>query len=120
MKIFALQKLLQGMSCFMCFSIASKNCDLVFINYGGYVVGSLLDANEVACWVFLGAIILSFVFYRLAALGGLAASFLYLPLNFYQVVPGTVQYLFPGPYWPRSRLYFVWSEWGSRASCWAR
>jgi len=62
MKIFALQKLLQSISCFMCFSIASKNCDLVFMNYGGYVVGSLLDANDVACRLFLGAIILSFVF----------------------------------------------------------
>jgi len=112
MKIFALQKLLQSISCFMCFSIASKNCDLVFMNYGGYVVGSLLDANDVAYWLFLGAIILSFVFYRLAALGGLAASLLFLPLNVYEVAPGTVQYLFPGPYWPRSRLSFVWNEWG--------
>ncbi len=110
-KIVRLQSLLQSISCFMCFSIASKNCDLVFMNYGGYVVGSLLDANEIACRLFFGAIILSFIFYRLAAIGGLAASFLFLPLNFYQVAPGTVQYLFPGPYWPRSRLYFVWDKW---------
>jgi len=84
MKLFALQKLLQSISCFLCFSIASKNCDLVFMNYGGYVVSSFLNANEVACWLFLGAIILSFIFLRLAAIGGLAASLLYMPLNFYQ------------------------------------
>jgi hypothetical protein len=112
MKMIMLQKLLQIVFFVLCGIVAAKHSGLAYIELGGGTLASPLVAiNTSGGRLFVAAAILSLICCRLAAIGGLVASLLCLPLYFYIMVPGVFQFLLPGAYRYLSRTNFIWDEW---------
>src|ERR1700732_3464004 len=65
---------------------------------GGTVTGPLLTIHDLAGYLFLLAIVMTFVYQRLAADVALVACLLSLPLYLYVTAPGPFRLLVPGEY----------------------
>jgi hypothetical protein len=78
---------------------------------GGWVTGRLHDANFLGFFVFVAALLLVFLYPRVAALVALAASLLSFPLYLYFVAPGFFRWIFKGLWKVPLRAYFVADEW---------
>jgi hypothetical protein len=78
---------------------------------GGSITGSLLTFYESSTYVFLLALLLTFVYQRIAAAVALIASFFCLPLYLYVTVPGFFRRVFGGEYSTPLQANFVWNRW---------
>lgn len=75
---------------------------------GGRVTGPLLTLQDSGLYLFLAAVLLTFLSRRLAAGIALIASLVSLPFYLYFVVPGLFRFLFKGEYSVPLRAYIVW------------
>ena len=78
---------------------------------GGSVTGPLLTLHDVSGYLFLLAVLLTFLYPRIAAATAMAAALLSLPLYFYFIAPGPFRWLFPGEYSGAELTSFVWNTW---------
>jgi glycerol-3-phosphate acyltransferase PlsY len=78
---------------------------------GGTVTGRLLELNFSGFFVFAAALLVVFVFPRVAAVAAVAASILCFPLCLYFVAPGFFHWIFKGPWKVPLRSYFVADRW---------
>jgi glycerol-3-phosphate acyltransferase PlsY len=112
MKKPSVQTLLQATACLLCAIVAAEHSDLAYIEFGGgTLTGPLVDLNNIGGLLFIVALILTFIYRRLAAICALVASLLCLPLYLYRMAPGIAQRLIPGSFRYLSRTNFVWNEW---------
>jgi len=112
MKIPMRQTLLQVSSFSICVVIAAKHAELEFVDFnGGAFTDSLLLSNSSGGRLFVVVTFLSLIHQRIAAIGGLIASFLCFPLYFFLVAPGVFRYLFPDAFWRHSQTNFYWDKW---------
>jgi hypothetical protein len=61
--------------------------------------------------IFLGALLLTFLFPRVAATVALLATLLSLPFYLYILMPGPFRWLFKGEYSVPLQSPFMWSTW---------
>jgi nicotinamide riboside transporter PnuC len=64
----------------------------------GRVTGVLLELYDTGLYLFIGALALVFIWPRVAAVAGLVAALLCLPVFLYATFPGMFRWLFPGEY----------------------
>jgi hypothetical protein len=83
-------------------------CILALLKYGvsldnsefpsGRVTGVLLELYDAGLYLFIAALVLTFIWPRLAAVTGLVAASLCLPVFLYTIFPGIFREIFAGPY----------------------
>jgi hypothetical protein len=78
---------------------------------GGKVTGILLDLYEIGLVLFVVAFLLAFLWRRIAAVAGLLASLLCLPVFLYQLFPGVFRWLFPGEWKVPLPSHFYLDKW---------
>jgi len=107
------QKLGQAASCLLCAAVIWKYAaDLYGTEFsGGRVTGPLLDMYDIGRVLFVLALLLTFVFPRVAAAMALAASVLSLPLFLYFAAPGPFRWVVRGNYKVPLRANFEWNNW---------
>ncbi len=106
-------KFVQAISCAICATIAwhiSSGLGETEFS-GGRITGPLLNLNNLGILLFATAVILTFLFPRLAAVAGITASLISLPLYFYLMAPGPFRRMFPGEYSVPLQSNFVWNRW---------
>jgi len=74
---------------------------------GGWLTGPLLRIHEVSGWLFLVSAVLALFRPRPAAVAGLVAVVLALPLYLYFVTPGFFRLLFPGEHKVLATSFFA-------------
>jgi hypothetical protein len=62
------------------------------------MTGVLLEWYDAGLYLFMAALLLVFMWPRVAAATGVLAGFLCIPVFFYNVFPGVFRRLFPGQY----------------------
>jgi hypothetical protein len=107
------QKLLLAAACFLCAYLATRGpYGLSGSEFaGGWLTGRLLDANFLGFFVFVAALLVVFVFPRVAAVVAVAASLLCFPLYLYFLAPGFFRWIFKGPWKVPLRSYLVMDKW---------
>jgi glycerol-3-phosphate acyltransferase PlsY len=65
---------------------------------GGRVTGVLLELYDAGFYLFIAVLVLIFIWPRVAAVAGLAAALLCLPVFLYATFPGMFRRIFPGEY----------------------
>ncbi len=96
MKKYVVRAALLAASCLLCTALAVAYSDLAFIEFGdGALTGPLLKMNTYGGLLYSAALILTFVFRRLAAFGALVASLLSIPLYLFLIFPGPFYRIFP-------------------------
>jgi hypothetical protein len=79
---------------------------------GGRLTGLLLDMKDVGALLFALALLLTFLYRRIAASIALTACLLSLPLYLYFTNPGPFQRIFSGERWSVPlQATFVWDSW---------
>jgi hypothetical protein len=78
---------------------------------GGGVTRHLVDLEEIGVLLFVVAIVLSFLYARLASIAAITACFLCLPFYIYFIIPGLFRRILPGEYSIPLQTYFVWNTW---------
>jgi hypothetical protein len=78
---------------------------------GGWLTGRLFKMAEGSSVLFVGAVVLTFFYPRIAAAVLLAAIVLAAPFYLYVVMPGAYPAMFGGEYSVVPRGLFVWSSW---------
>jgi hypothetical protein len=89
------------------YGFSSEGTEFAF----GRLTGPLLNMKDIGTVLFLLALMLVFRFRRVAAVFGLLATVLCLPLLFYFVAPGPFRWLFKGEYTAPLTTNFVWDGW---------
>lgn len=107
------QKLLQAISCLVCVVVAWTHIDDIGASEfsGGRVTGPIFTMFDNGSFAFIAALIVTFVYPRVAAAIALAASLLCLPLYLYFTVPGPFRWVFRGEYKVSLHSNFVWNKW---------
>jgi hypothetical protein len=77
---------------------------------GGRITGSVLEMKDVGEFIFIPALLLTFVYRRIAAAIVIAASLLCLPLYLYFIAPGPFRWVFRGEYSIPLHATFVWNS----------
>jgi hypothetical protein len=112
MKTVGKNALWQAITILLCVVVAWTQADRVdgseFI--GGRVTGPIFSLFESGILVFVLAILLTFIYRRVAAVMGMAASFLCLPLYLYFTAPGPFRFFFRGIYSVPLQSNFVWDN----------
>lgn len=105
-------ELWQAASFVLCVGVAWIQADRIegseFI--GGRVTGPIFTLFESGILIFALAIILALIYRRIAALMGIAACLLCLPLYFYVLAPGPFRSVFRGNYSVPLESNFVWDK----------
>ena len=78
---------------------------------GGRITGLLLHSNELGALLFIVALLLTLFYRRVAAVIGIVAALLSLPLYFYELAPGPFRWLSRGQYSVPLSASFVWTKW---------
>lgn len=106
------KELLQAASFVLCLAVSWAQADRVdgseFI--GGLVTGPIFRLFESGLLVFVLAMILTFMYRRVAAVMGIAACLLCLPLYLYFTAPGPFRFVFRGTYSVPLQSNFVWDK----------
>jgi len=94
------QKLWQAFGCVTCLVLTSMFSNQLGDSEfsGGRITGPVLSIFDTGILLFLVALLLTSFYVRIAAIIGLAASLLCLPLYFYFVAPGPFGLVFKGEY----------------------
>jgi len=106
------RKLWQAGSCLLCV-IANQR---YFVGLegtefsGGRITGPILDSYDVGIVLFVVALLLTFVYPRVAAATSIGASLMCFPLYFYFTAPGPFRRIFPGEYSVPTHGNFVWDR----------
>ena len=113
MKAVGAQRLLQAASCALCASVAWKySLGLAETEFGGgTLTGPLLALHSSGVFLFILALLLTFAYPKVAAMGTLLASLLCWPLYLYFTAPGPFRHVFPGEYSVPAQASFVWDGW---------
>lgn len=77
---------------------------------GGRITGPLLDMSDIGIVLFIPALLVVFLYRRVAAVITLLASLLSLPLYIYFAAPGPFRYIFKGEYSVPAKGNFVWGR----------
>jgi hypothetical protein len=78
---------------------------------GGRVTGVLLDMQDAGSGLFVIALLLTFLYRRIAAAVTLVACLLCLPLYLYFTAPSPFRRVFSGGLSVPLRAHFVWDNW---------
>jgi hypothetical protein len=116
-KITAGQKSLQAAGCLLCV-ILSWRYSLILDGSefsGGTVTGRILSVHNIAAYLFVLALVLTFIYPRIAAGIVIAASLFALPLYLYFVAPGAFHRVVRGQYSVPGQASFVWDKWAIAA-----
>jgi hypothetical protein len=107
------QRLWQAASCLLCIVVAQRNSfGLAGTEFsGGLLTGPLLDSHDIGSLLFVQALLLTFVYPRVAAALAVGASLLCLPLYLYFTAPGPFRRVFGGEYSVPLQASFVWDRW---------
>lgn len=109
------QQLLQAATCLLCAAVAWKSpvgWGLGGTEFGGgRVTGPLLDMHDIGTLLFPLALLLTFMYPRVAAAIAFAASVLSLPLYLYFAAPGPFRWVVRGNYKVPLRANFEWNNW---------
>ena len=107
------QKLGQAASCLLCAAVTWEYpADLYGTEFsGGRISGPLLDMYDIGRVLFVLALLLTFVFPRVAATMALAASVISLPPFLYFAAPGPFRWVVRGNYKIPLRANFEWNNW---------
>jgi hypothetical protein len=107
------QKLWQAASCVLCAAVTWRiPAALAGSEFsGGLLTGSLLTLYESGTYLFLLALLMTFVYERIAAGIALTASLLCVPLYLYFEVPGLFRRVANGEYSIPLQANFVWDKW---------
>jgi hypothetical protein len=110
---FGKQELGQAGSCLVCITVAWIHLDDLGNSEfgGGWLTGPLFAMANYGSDLFIPAIALTFFYRRIAAVIGLIASLLCLPLNLYFIAPGPFRWVFKGEYSVPLRANFIWNNW---------
>jgi hypothetical protein len=113
MKKPSVQTLLQAAACLLCAAVAAAYSDRAYTEFGGGALsGPLLKMNTSGGVLFLAALILTFIYRRIAAMCALVASLLCLPLYLFLVTPRPFYWIFPfETLRRRPPPSFVWNDW---------
>jgi hypothetical protein len=104
------QKLLQAITCLLCVVVAwMRNFGGEFA--GGRVTGPLFSMFELGSVVFVLALLLTFVYPKIAAAIALAACLVSLPLYLFFIAPGPFRSVFKGEYTVPLQASLVWDTW---------
>jgi hypothetical protein len=107
------RKVLQAAVCLLC-AVAAWNSleDLTGTELiGGTVTGPMINVAAIAAIVLLLAVIMTFIWPRVAAIGAFVASTLCLPLYVYRTLPRLFRLIFPGSYKGPPEGSFIWHSW---------
>ena|SRR5215467_7493465 len=109
----AKQKLWQGAFCLLSVALVLRNTAGVEATEfsGGRVTGPLLTLSNIGIDLFVLALLVTFVFPRVAASIALAASLFCLPIYLYFTAPGPFRRVFKGEYKGLLQASFVWNLW---------
>ena len=110
---FGKQELWQAISCVLCIAVAWVHLDDVGASEfsGGRVTGPLFAMADNGSLLFIPALVLTFFYRRIAAVLGLMASILCLPIYLYFTAPAPFRWVFRGEYSVPLRANFVWNNW---------
>jgi hypothetical protein len=78
---------------------------------GGRITGPVFSMFDSGWLIFFFAILLTFVYPRVASAFALAATLLCLPLYLYITAPGPFRFVFPGNYKSPLQASLVWNTW---------
>jgi hypothetical protein len=107
------QEVLQAAVCLLC-AVAAWNSleDLTGTELiGGTVTGPMINVAAVAAIVLVLAVIVTFIWPRVAAVGAFVACALCLPLYVYRTLPRVFRSIFPGLYKGPPEGTFIWHSW---------
>jgi hypothetical protein len=106
-------KLIQAAACLLCAGIVwryGSGAEGTEFS-GGWLTGALLDMQDVGCFLFILALLLTFFYRRIAAATAVIACLLCLPLLLYFTAPGPFRSVFKGSYSIPLQANFVWGGW---------
>jgi hypothetical protein len=108
-----MQKMWQAMACLACIVLTRRcSADLGPSEFcGGWLTGPILTMFDVGGLFFVGALIVTFLYPRIASVIALAACLLCLPLYLYFTMPGAFRWVFRGEYSVPLPSGFVWNRW---------
>jgi hypothetical protein len=101
-------------ACLLCIAVTWRyRIDLGGTEFsGGWLTGPLLNMEIVGSLLFVLALLLTFLYERVAAAISVIACLLCLPLFLYFTAPGPVRWVFRTPEWSVPlRTSFVWDTW---------
>lgn len=107
------QKLLQAVCCAVC-AVLTWRYSLILDGSefsGGALTGRVLAFHNIAAYMFGLALLLTFIYRRIAAGIVIAASLFALPLYLYFVAPGVFRRVVRGEYSIPVQATFVWDKW---------
>ena len=78
---------------------------------GGRLTGPLFEMASIGSLLFLPALLLTFIFRRIAATIAIAAALLCFPLYSYVLLPGPYRWIFKGEYSVPLDRPFHWDNW---------
>lgn len=107
------KELWQAASCFLCAVVTWRiPAGLAGSEFsGGSLTGRLLTFYEIGTYLFVLALVMTFVHQRIAAGIALTASLLCVPLYLYVAVPGLFRRFANGEYSIPLQGNFVWDKW---------
>lgn len=109
----AKQKLLQGICCLLSLAwVWPKIAGVEASEFsGGHVTGPLLTLANIGSVLLLFALLVTFVYPRIAASIAFAGLLFCLPLYLYFTAPGPFRRIFKGEYTVLLQASFVWDFW---------
>ncbi len=113
MKVPAKSAWLQLISCFSCSIVLWVRLDSIGASEfrGGSLTGPLFEMADIAGFIFLVALLLTFLNPRFGGVLAIASCLLILPFYFYFVAPALFRRLFPGEYSVPLQTNFIWDSW---------
>jgi hypothetical protein len=106
------EKLRQSGSYLLCAGVAFAVPNrLVAIESDSLVTGALLRLHNLGFWLFVLALLMAFLYRRIAAVEALVAAFFCTPLCLYLIAPGIFQSVFRGEYPLGEPVVFAWRVW---------
>jgi hypothetical protein len=106
-------EVLQGVSCLLCAVVVWREIGVLGPSEfsGGYVSGPLFWIANVACFLFLLGLVLTFVFRRAAAALLITATLFCWPLYLYLMFPGVARKITGGEYSTPLLANVIWDRW---------
>jgi len=105
-------QLWQASSFALCIAVAWTQLDLAGSEFsGGRVTGPIFSLFESGFLVFVLAMLLTFMYRRVGAVMGIAASLLCVPLYLYVIAPGPFRFIFPGNWKSPLEANLIWNTW---------
>jgi hypothetical protein len=113
MKIPGKNEVWQAMSFLLCIVVAWVCLDDFGASEfrGGRITGPVFSMFDDAWLIFFFAILLTFVYPRVAAALAIAATLLCLPLYLYVIAPGPFRFIFPGNWKSPLEANLAWNTW---------